>query len=482
MTRKLTGLFLVLSLCLGMLAGCGGGTADAGASGGGTSAEAGEPEVNENAAGDGEKLVVFATNWIIKENDRIDTYKEIIREKFGKELEIINPPFEESAEKLNIMLSSGEQIDVIWKSTPGGMLELAEKGYLVPLDDMLSASEELVPEKWSGWDYLDSVTYDGSVYALPLQKATGYIPTINQAWLDELGLPVPATLDELTSTLRAFKEAGLGGDATIPLAHQWSYSDHVASFLGMWGLEGPNVMLDENGKRYHPWLTESAAEGLTWMQEMYSEGILDSEFPTAQEEPMRQKVINGMVGVFMDWPGANHDMNTKAAANGTKSNMVAMEQIAASSDVTAVTPGNTICMWMVPKTSPDPQAAFDLIEYWYTEEGAQQFSLQEGFDYTVADGEKIGDPTNGNFFVEVSKTGTLVKAIEAVGLDATEEGLLGAEVLDKQIKFPGPLPGASAVADIAQPLVLQCIIGEISVEDFQSQLQEELLAKEYIDA
>ena len=39
-----------------------------------------------------------------------------------------------------------------------------------------------------------------SIYTIP------QFSMINKAWLDELGLPVPTTLDELHDALKAFKE------------------------------------------------------------------------------------------------------------------------------------------------------------------------------------------------------------------------------------------------------------------------------------
>ena len=41
---------------------------------------------------------------------------------------------------------------------------------------------------------------------------------IRQDWLDALGMEKPTTVDELTAYLRAAKEAGLGGDSTVPTA------------------------------------------------------------------------------------------------------------------------------------------------------------------------------------------------------------------------------------------------------------------------
>lgn len=48
---------------------------------------------------------------------------------------------------------------------------------------------------------------------------------IRQDWLDALGMEKPTTVDELTAYLRAAKEAGLGGDSTVPFAFSIFESD-----------------------------------------------------------------------------------------------------------------------------------------------------------------------------------------------------------------------------------------------------------------
>ncbi len=422
---------------------------------------------------------VFATNWIIKEDDRIKEYSAKVKEKFGFDLKFTAPPFADSEEKLNVMLASGEDIDVIWKSTPGGMLSLVEKGYLQPLTTYVNNSEVLNEENWLGVPYLETLSAEGEIYGIPNMKPSGYIPTINKAWLDKLNLPIPTTFEELNTTLQAFKDAKLAGDATIPLAHQWSYGDHIASFLGMWGLEGPNPVMDANGSITHPWLTPEAKEGFIWLQDMYKNKILDTEFPTAQEEPLRQKVINGMVGVFFDWPGANYDMNKKGKEAGKLVEMVAMDQLAAKAGITPVTPGNTITSWMIPKTSKNPDAAFKLIEFWNTPEGADLFGMMEGYDYNMVDGKKTVDPQKANFFVSQGESGTLVKDWTNTAPD-TEEAKLGSAVLNKFMKFPPAIKGQAQAQDITRSLALKTIMGESTVDEFQAELKKQLLNKKLI--
>ena len=55
---------------------------------------------------------------------------------------------------------------------------------------------------------------DGKIYSLPkklpMRPATANEMYINQAWLDELGLPMPTTYTELADTLVAFSQMGDG--------------------------------------------------------------------------------------------------------------------------------------------------------------------------------------------------------------------------------------------------------------------------------
>lgn len=97
----------------------------------------------------------------------------------------------------------------------------------------------------------------------------GYVPCINKAWLDKLGLPVPQNFTELNQALKAFVDNRMGGAQTIGITHQWQGLDQVASFLGFFGVQSGHVIANGNGQRYHPFLTEGGRRGLEWMQQLY---------------------------------------------------------------------------------------------------------------------------------------------------------------------------------------------------------------------
>ena len=99
---------------------------------------------------------------------------------------------------------------------------LAENEQIIPLNDLLDEYGQDIKTAFSGeleW-LLDPMTdADGNIWALPRALETTSNPTyIRKDWLDQAGLDIPTTFEELEEVLAAFKEADFaGGGQTIPL-------------------------------------------------------------------------------------------------------------------------------------------------------------------------------------------------------------------------------------------------------------------------
>lgn len=261
MSKRVLAMLLVLVMCASVLAGCAGNQAAPATEPAQSNTPSNEVVADtpkEEPANDkpfaGEKIVLFSfAGWVDEGKEEILSAR--LEEDTGMTLDIIVVPWDERITKMAVMVAGGQQIDVTGKSTPADMSILCDAGALLPVNDYIRDSEVFSEENWNGWQYMDSMVYaeDGLWYGVPTRPVQGYIYTINQAWLDKLGLEVPKTTEELTAVLREFKKADLGGNgATIPIAHQFPNSDHIATFLGMWGIEGPFIQEDDSGKRYHP--------------------------------------------------------------------------------------------------------------------------------------------------------------------------------------------------------------------------------------
>lgn len=431
----------------------------------------------------GQNLVLFSfAGWL--DESLQETVSSKLEEDTGMTVEYIIVPWSERFSKMTVMVASGEQVDVTGKSTPADMAVLCDAGALLPVNDYINNSEVFSEDNWMGWEYMNMMTYaeDGKWYGVPCKPPQGYIWTINQAWLDELDLEVPKNLDELMEVLRAFKEADLGNGATIPIAHQFPNSDHIATFLGMWGLEGPYLMEDEDGKIYHPWLTKEGLEGLKWMQDIYAEGLLDPEFANEDGTTIYDKVKSGLVGIFLDWPGSNKGYNEAAQESGAKCNFVPMQIPSAKEGVTPVNCGNTIIMNNIVTTTANPDAAWAFIEWLNTSDGIMDWTWTEGVNYQKDENGEIEILVTQSHASGYSTQDCLVKDFyenEHI-FPATDETLEGYDIFFQSWAFPSVLPGAGDADEIALPLATQVICNQMTIEDFEQRLRSELLAQNLI--
>ena len=96
---------------------------------------------------------------------------------------------------------------------PGGPEKAIGDGYILKLNDLIDQHAPNLKKFLQENPDIDKMvkTDNGSYYAFPFIRGDEYLrvfqgPIIRKDWLDELGLPVPETIDDWTAMLRAFKE------------------------------------------------------------------------------------------------------------------------------------------------------------------------------------------------------------------------------------------------------------------------------------
>ena len=172
---------------------------------------------------------------------------------------------------------------------------------------------------------------DGGIYGLPAAEQMGTagvgiepdlsiytIPQfsmINKAWLDDLGLAMPTTLDELHDVLVAFKENDMsakyyGNDAgsTIPMStgfDQWCWGQNIfyAGFgFTNWTNDVCNdLILQPDGKVNFVSDDDNYRAALTYFHNWYAEGLMDPETFSQDTTQLMSKCSQGYVGVSTWW-------------------------------------------------------------------------------------------------------------------------------------------------------------------------------------
>lgn len=172
---------------------------------------------------------------------------------------------------------------------------------------------------------------DGKIYGLPSAEQMGTagigleddysiytIPQfsmINKAWLDELGLEIPTTLDELHDVLVAFKENdmshtyyGNAAGSTIPMStgfDQWCWGQNV--FYAGFGFTNwtndicNDLVLNDDGTVEFVSVWDGYRDAVTYFHEWYAEGLMDIEMFSQSTSQLIAKCSQGQVGVATWW-------------------------------------------------------------------------------------------------------------------------------------------------------------------------------------
>ena len=172
---------------------------------------------------------------------------------------------------------------------------------------------------------------DGCIYGLPSGEQMGTagigkeedysiftIPQfsmINKAWLDELGLPVPTTLDELHAALKAFKDNDMSATyygnpagSTIPMStgfDEWCWGQNI--FYAGFGFTNwindvcNDLVLDKDGTVNFVSDDDNYRAAVTYFHDWYAEGLMDQEMFSQDTTQYMSKCSQGYVGVATWW-------------------------------------------------------------------------------------------------------------------------------------------------------------------------------------
>src|SRR5699024_6640472 len=134
-------------------------------------------------------------------------------------------------------------------------------------------------------------------------------PWINVEWLEELGLEMPTTTDELKEVLIAFRDNDPAGDGeTIPMSFIINDGDRDPGFLfGSFGL-GDNydhTVVNNDGEVILTAADEGYIEAIEFMNELYDEYLIDIESFEHDWPAYLAKGQEGRYGLYFTWDKGN---------------------------------------------------------------------------------------------------------------------------------------------------------------------------------
>ncbi len=324
----------------------------------------------------------------------------------------------EAAEKQNLMMSSGEYPEVLYKCGKLDLDQYGMDGILIPLEDLI---REYCPNLCALLDernaWAEITAPDGHIYSLPAIGKTGGNGGdpwwINKGWLDKLGLEEPKSVEELYTVLKAFKEQDPNGNGKadeIPVgvyANRNSYSsllslfDGGSSYMDYW-----RVM--DGQMEYLPtteWFKENFLE---LFNKMYTEGILNPDMFTMDRDQFRavcgaEEMVYGLI----------YDSSPQLADKNDCVNWVTLKPF--DTDVFALTSGVIKGGLAISDKCKNPEIIMAWADFLYTEEGGRINRLGiEGVNYKINENgtwENIKGALESNVY-----QGTLMGTVAVPGI------------------------------------------------------------------
>ena len=331
-------------------------------------------EQDESSGGSKELTLLMTNDWIDETTELGQTFTEVIHqyEEENPDVKITLQGASQQDIKENFQTAAlaGDGADIVIMDNSGHAIDLAAMGLLYPLSELTTA-EDLEAQYQEG--PLNSGKFEGEYYSIPwYMDCCGLF--YNQDRLDELGLEVPTTWDELAEALQVVKDAGYGGITTYQSAYAF-YSFFYQNECPVIDTSGeiPEVVIDN----------EAGTEAWNYICDLIENGGLVESFKEATTwDKVYESFANGEATFLLggDWcasgtEGINPDLNYGIAP-----------MVAGKTQAT-VLGGWT---WNINVNCSDPELAYDLIQYMNSEEGDPALAVQgkisarKDFDYEKA--------------------------------------------------------------------------------------------------
>lgn len=366
----------------------------------------GQPKTSESA---GAEQVQTLTYWCALTENVSANFSNLGDTPFAREwmketgvnIDFLHPPANQGTEQFSLLLADGNLPDLMeyaWMSYPGGPEKAIQDGNIIALNDVFEKYCPNLMQYLKENPDIDRMikTDEGHYYVFPFIRGEDKLCNtiglmLRGDWMEELGLEVPATIDEWHDVLTVFKEKK---GATAPFT--WEYT------MGALTQENPfayafgtkqDFYLGEDGTVHFGAVEEGYKQYLTTFNQWYQEGLLDQDLATLALDQVSAKITSGQSGASIGWAGSRMGTWITAAQKtdpgfmlvpapyptlkkGEKPEMGQIDNRYTNSGSVAIT---TSCR--------NVELAARLLDYAYGEKGHMLFNFGiEGESYRMVDG------------------------------------------------------------------------------------------------
>lgn len=333
---------------------------------------------------------------VLKNYAESELSKEL-EKRTNVQLEYLHPADGQAKEQFNLMIASGDIPDLIaggFGEYQGGRTKAFEDGIIIDLKEEIAKYAPDLSKIYKAYPDLlmDVETEEGKQLFFPFLKGNERLYTffggfIRKDWLEELGLKVPETIDELYTTLKTFKEKK-GADSPFT-GNVGNIKDRY--FTGAWGIDQNHFI--ENGKVVYGAIDPRFKEYVKTMVKWYKDGILDPELATNNSKNIDAKITGNKAGATLGNTGGGLGKYLQLMeSKDPKFDLVAMPYLVlkkgdANPFMPKDGPFSGAGSWHITKACKNVKEAVTFLNYGYTKEGMMLYNYGiEGVSYRMENG------------------------------------------------------------------------------------------------
>ena len=217
--------------------------------------------------------------------------------------------------QLRLAITAGEIPDMFIVTNQNDLVQLAESGLIMPVDDVVDkyfTTWDKEIQSSDGGKLYEMAMYDGQCYGIPCNISDtdtfSYI-WLRKDWMEKLNLEAPKTMDDLRNIMLAFKEAKLGGsENTYGMVIDKDLYYSTRGLFAGFGAYPEFWVEDENGGLVWGGTQENVKKALAYLNGLYNDGLLDKEFITQSNTDAKALMFNSQAGILYAGHWLAHDL------------------------------------------------------------------------------------------------------------------------------------------------------------------------------
>lgn len=328
-------------------------------------------------------------------------YMQYLEEITGVHVETTEVNFFTASEQYNVMLASGDYPDML--KNLGGYYSTGLTGALA--DEIILDLTDDLAEYAPNYDYLIHSNADETPYYLTDGKVLQFMGTydsfinneglvVRKDWLEECGLKVPETYEELHNVLATFKDRYgcttalyMTNNCTITsLTEGYNVATYAVSGNAGGGSSSTGLpYYVEDGVVKCSFIEEGYRDYLKMLNEWYEEGLMDSDFVSIEYDPFSSyldgQITSDQMGVWCtSGEGIDNYTVPVTCMPSPVQNAGDMQHL---TEMT-LAPANDITCISISAHCETPELAMAWLDYWFSEDGILLYNFGlEGTDYEL---------------------------------------------------------------------------------------------------